>query len=465
MKIAYVGSGGKTTKIHQDAKMYLAQGKTCLVTTSTHMFIEEDSIVGDDPTPIIEALQTNGYAMAGSPSKEGKIQALPPQVYEEVCAKADVVLIEADGSKQLPLKLCNAYEPVIDEYVDEIVVVIGLSALGKKAKDVCHRLELVKDFLDISDDTIITSYHIERLLWEGYIEPLQKQYPHKKIIPYPSQIDTLYQKALTRLLCERKDPHLISPNWFSRQPHLFICGGGHIAHDLAKMAACLDFEITVMDDRAEFANKQRFPWVNHIICDSFSHLSHYLEPNAFYVVVTRGHQDDYSCVQTILNSAYTYLGMIGSHKKVKTTLERLSEDGFEANQIQRIHAPIGLNIGACTPSEIAVSILAEIIQEKNKISQSSVSQTLLDTKKTGVLCIIVDKKGSSPRGVGSMMMVCADEIIDSIGGGAIENEVITYAKNVSSVQLKTFDLDNATSASLGMICGGQNTILFIPLGL
>ena len=122
MIIAVVGSGGKTTLIKNLAQKYRAEGKTVLVTTTTHMFIEADTLLTDDADTILRALRETGYAMAGVPHGE-KIKALSPETFEAVCAAADVVLVEADGSKHMPLKFPNATEPVIPEHTDQIIVV------------------------------------------------------------------------------------------------------------------------------------------------------------------------------------------------------------------------------------------------------------------------------------------------------------------------------------------------------
>ena len=145
---AIVGSGGKTTLLKKMTEQYRAQGRTVFVTTTTHMFIEEDTLLTDDADTIIRALKDKGYAMAGIPDGI-KFKALSEETYAAVCAHADVVLVEADGSKHMPLKYPNNTEPVIPDNVEEIIVVCGLSALGQKAKEVCHRLELVKDCLGI----------------------------------------------------------------------------------------------------------------------------------------------------------------------------------------------------------------------------------------------------------------------------------------------------------------------------
>jgi xanthine dehydrogenase accessory factor len=178
---AFVGSGGKTTTIHRRAAAYRAQGLRVFVTTTTHMNIEPDTILGDDPAPILRALRENGYAMAGQSATEGKFGTLSKATYLTICAEADVVLVEADGSRQHPLKFPAAHEPVIPDNADEIIIVAGLIALGHPAHEVCHRLELVKACLNIEDDTIITEKHIETLLQEGYLRPLHLRYPDKKL--------------------------------------------------------------------------------------------------------------------------------------------------------------------------------------------------------------------------------------------------------------------------------------------
>lgn len=199
MIISVVGSGGKTTLIKQLSSRYRSEGKTVLVTTTTHMFIEEDTLLTDDTEKIIGVLQETGYAMAGIPEGE-KIKALSRETFDTVCACADVVLVEADGSKRLPLKYPNASEPVIPENTDEILVVCGLNAIGQKAKDVCHRLELVKACLGIEEDTVISAEHVQKLVTEGYLKPLRQKYPDKTILLVPRQDGSPYQKAVASRL-------------------------------------------------------------------------------------------------------------------------------------------------------------------------------------------------------------------------------------------------------------------------
>lgn len=462
MIISVVGSGGKTTLIKKLAAQYRSEGKTVLVTTTTHMFIEENTLLTDDADAIIGVLQETGYAMAGIPDGQ-KIKALSKGTFDSLCAFADVILVEADGSKCLPLKYPNATEPVIPENTDEIIVVCGLTAIGQKAKDVCHRLELVKKCLGIDDGTVITPAHVQKLVTDGYLPPLRKAYPNAKINMRPRHDGSLYQRTIASLLQNGQDVSLIRKEWFCPQPTLFICGGGHVAKEVAALAAHLDFPVTVLDDRADLANRERFPTAERVIYDSYDNLKNYMEADACYVVVTPDHKADLQCVSTILPTQYRYLGMIGSKGKVAATFENLRKAGFAEDQISTIHAPIGLPIGAVTPAEIAFSILGQIIQEKNRHHAASADKALLNVTEAGMLCVITEKHGSAPRGAGSMMFVGKDSILGTVGGGEPEHRIIQYARENPNFSVQEYALNRSAANGLDMICGGTIKVAFIPI--
>ncbi|MCF0105408.1 MAG: putative selenium-dependent hydroxylase accessory protein YqeC, partial [Holdemanella sp.] len=452
MIIAYIGSGGKTTAIKKKAQELISMKKKVLIVTSTHMAKEENTLVSVDVKEIKEALLKQDCLMVGSDCDD-KIGPVPMDVYYEICPLADYVLIEADGSKRLPIKYPNENEPVIYDNVDEIVLVTGLNAIGKKFKDVCHRYALYNK----DGNETVKAEHIQELI-HIYKEKLKD----KKMTVYPTHVDSLYTRVIGKLLEKNLDVNLVDVNWFEEKPTLFICGAGHVSTSLVEIASHLDFHIKVMDDRKEFADRHRFPSGVEVIYDSFDNLNAYLVNHAYYVVLTRGHKDDYECVKRILATDYTYLGMIGSKKKVIKTLEQLKKDGFEEEKLVSIHAPIGLDIKAQTPSEIGISILAQIIQVKNSKFASSISHELLHTDKNGVLCIVIDKKGSAPRGVGSMMLVGKDFTLDTIGGGEVEARVIEDARALKEdYSIKEYILDNERSRALGMICGGTQKILLL----
>ena len=184
--IAIVGAGGKTSQIKNLTKEYVQQDKKVLVTTTTHMGLEPGMVLSEKPDDIRQQLEKQNFCICGSPVKEEKIASLPKDIYEQVCQFADIVLVEADGSKHMPIKFPAAHEPVIPENVNEIQVVMGLHAIGHPFCEVSHRLELVKQCLNVSDTDLVTEVHLKKLYLEGYQKPLQKKYPKAKIGFFPA---------------------------------------------------------------------------------------------------------------------------------------------------------------------------------------------------------------------------------------------------------------------------------------
>ena len=166
----------------------------------------------------------------------GKNQGPVPCCLREVCAQADVVLVEADGSKGMPLKYPHAAEPVIPDNADTILVVCGLNALGHPAREVCHRLELVTDCLGIDGDTLVTPKHIQRLMTDGYLKPLRAKYPDKAVTLVPRTDGSLYQRAVAALMTSGMDAGLLRQEWFQPQPRLIVCGAGHVGREVAELA-------------------------------------------------------------------------------------------------------------------------------------------------------------------------------------------------------------------------------------
>ena len=142
-----------------------------------------------------------------------------------------------------------------------------------------------------------------------------------------------------------------------------VFGGGHISQPLVQMLSLLDFIVTVVDDRIEFANHDRFPSAHKVICESFQQSFKQLsiDDDTAIIIVTRGHKYDMECLRATMCSKARYLGMIGSKKRIREVLTVLREEGAPEEIQKRLKAPIGLNIKAETPAEIAVSIVAEVI--------------------------------------------------------------------------------------------------------
>ena len=146
------------------------------------------------------------------------------------------------------------------------------------------------------------------------------------------------------------------------QPTLYIFGGGHVSMSLAKAAHTAGFGIGIIDDREQFANSERFPMA-HEIYTTYEDAFEKLKPNAssYLVIVTRGHRDDMRVLGWAVGTEAHYIGMIGSKRKVLSVYQALEREGIAPERFENVHAPVGLEIGALTPEEIAISITAELI--------------------------------------------------------------------------------------------------------
>jgi len=146
--------------------------------------------------------------------------------------------------------------------------------------------------------------------------------------------------------------------------NLYIFGAGHVSLYLCTLSKMVGFQVTVFDDRPEFASSLRFPEADEVVAQPFDQIlkDYTFGPNDFIVIVTRGHLHDHQILREVLKKPPRYIGMIGSRHKRDVIFKALKEEGFSEDQIQSVHAPIGLDINAETPEEIAVSIVAELIQ-------------------------------------------------------------------------------------------------------
>lgn len=148
-----------------------------------------------------------------------------------------------------------------------------------------------------------------------------------------------------------------------RRPSLVIVGAGHIAVPLAQLAHVLDFHVTVLDDRPEYASEARFPNADTIVVGEYAATLAGLpiSSDTYVVLVTRGHVHDRKSLEQVLGGPAPYIGMIGSKRRVQTVIEHLSKLGRAASELEQLYAPVGLDIGSRTPAEIALAILAEIV--------------------------------------------------------------------------------------------------------
>ena len=155
-------------------------------------------------------------------------------------------------------------------------------------------------------------------------------------------------------------------------PVLFIFGGGHISFSLARIGKMVDFRVVVIDDRPEFANAERFPEADEVIAADMASIMPQLDINSssYIVIVTRGHQNDTQVLEWAATTPAAYVGMIGSKRKIRAAFSYLKTKGITQEQLDRVHSPIGLPIGAETPEEIAVSIMAEMIQVRVQLNET-----------------------------------------------------------------------------------------------
>lgn len=181
----------------------------------------------------------------------------------------------------------------------------------------------------------------------------------------------------TNLLFERLQP----------APRLVICGAGHVGASLARLAAFAGYHTTLLDDRPDFLKRERFPeqHIDLMVADDWSTSLRESIGNGRGVsvaVVTRGHNEDEQCMQVVVRANPDYVGLIGSKRRTSIVIDRLRESGIPEEQLRNIHAPIGLDIGAVTPEEVALAIMAEIVAERRGGTGKSLSQKRVQKTRT-----------------------------------------------------------------------------------
>jgi len=196
---------------------------------------------------------------------------------------------------------------------------------------------------------------VEADVWAAAKEVMERESPRKMVFTLNNEAS--YDNGL---ICGGTLEVFVEP--ILPQPVAYIFGGGHISMALAKSASAAGFGIVVIDDREQFANKERFPMAQELYTsyeDAFARLL----PNAasYLVIVTRGHRDDMRVLAWAVRTQARYIGMIGSKRKVISVNQALEKEGYAPEEFSRVYAPMGLEIGALSPEEIAISITAELV--------------------------------------------------------------------------------------------------------
>src|ERR1700730_11787421 len=196
---------------------------------------------------------------------------------------------------------------------------------------------------------------VEAEVWAAAKEVMHKEAPRKMVFNLNNEAS--YDNGL---ICGGTLEVFVEP--ILPQPMLYLFGGGHVSMAVAKAASSAGFGVAVVDDRESFANKERFPMAQEIYA-SYEDAFERIHPNAasYLVIVTRGHKEDMRVLGWAVRKEARYLGMIGSKRKVLSVYKALENGGYKPEEFERVYAPMGLEIGALSPEEIAVSIAAELV--------------------------------------------------------------------------------------------------------
>ena len=219
---------------------------------------------------------------------------------------------------------------------------------------------------------------VEADVWAAAKEAMEKETPRKMVFTLNNEAS--YDHGL---ICGGTLEVFVEP--ILPQPVAYIFGGGHVSMALAKSASAAGFGIVVIDDREQFANKERFPMAQELYPsyeDAFARLA----PNAasYLVIVTRGHRDDMRVLAWAVRTQARYIGMIGSRRKVISVYQALENEGYAREEFARVYAPMGLEIGALSPEEIAISITAELVAVRRNTSSAQHKKLQREHKESAV---------------------------------------------------------------------------------
>jgi len=205
---------------------------------------------------------------------------------------------------------------------------------------------------------------VEAEVWQAAREVMESEKPRS--LTFDLNQDPKYD---TGLVCGGTLEIFVEP--ILPPAELFIFGAGHVAASLYKVARITGFDVTIIDDREAYANRERFHEAQQVIAEDFDKAAAKLLPSesSYIVIVTRGHRDDMRMLRWAVQTPARYIGMIGSKRKTITIFKELQNEGLAAQLFDRVHAPVGLDIGAITPEEIAVSITAELIAARRKVER------------------------------------------------------------------------------------------------
>ena len=275
----------------------------------------------------------------------------------------------------------------------------------------------------------------------------------------------LLEKADTKVFLEQ----------ILRERKLVICGGGHVSMALIQMGLMLDFSITVIEDRKVFADRARAAGAQHVICGPFEEVLDTIEGDlrTAFVIMTREHAYDVHCLRRILEKPCAYTGLMGSRSRTGQIRRQLLAEGITPQRLDQVQMPVGLPISARTPAEIALSVMAQIVQVMNtrdvgegfppgmleEMSGMSGSEEVSE-----ILAMIVEKRGEGPRRPGTKMLVREDgTFLGTVGGGYAEAVILQTAGKMFREGCRKSCLVRADMKKGAMYCGGETTLFLLPL--
>ena len=297
-----------------------------------------------------------------------------------------------------------------------------------------------------------------KLIWESNEEGFFSKYEEAVCQMQDSGVVTIGD---SRVFCDT----------LGQEKQLVICGGGHVSMPVIKIGIMMGWEVTVLEDRPKFADNARRAGASHVICEPFEEGLDKVpgSSDTYFVIVTRGHRYDQVCLEKIAEKEHAYIGMIGSRRRTALVKQSLAEKGVDQEVLDAVYTPIGLDIGAQTPAEIGVAIIAEIIEVKNRkkrtygyskeIMRALTAQEPYPEKK--IMATIITRHGSAPQGLGTKMLIYRDgRCVGTIGGGCMEARVIQIARLMAAgegeqARICHVDMTGNEAEEEGMVCGGE----------
>jgi xanthine dehydrogenase accessory factor len=215
---------------------------------------------------------------------------------------------------------------------------------------------------------------VEAEVWAAAKEVMQKESPRKMVFNLNNEAS--YDNGL---ICGGTVEIFVEP--ILPQPVLHLFGGGHVSMAVARAGSAAGFGVVIVDDREAFANLQRFPMAQEVFT-SYEDAYAKIQPNAssYLVIVTRGHKEDMRVLAWAVRTNARYVGMIGSRRKVISVYKALEQEGYRTEEFERVYAPMGLEIGALSPEEIAISIVAELIAVRRNAENAAHKKLKLEAR-------------------------------------------------------------------------------------